>query len=191
MRHFKYVRNIVVNHTDDTLLPYDVCDRRDLNLVSLDREDDLARQLEGEYGRDDVCVAPTYTMATHIITPARPGGHKAVYQTTNPIIPPRPSTILSTATIERVVLTVESKRARRDLMTETTSFFGRRQSALGPLQGAGRVDRGGVPGIWLCGSYAHAGIPLLEACVASARNVVENGIYKVEGVRPVAAIGPR
>jgi hypothetical protein len=29
------------------------------------------------------------------------------------------------------------------------------------------------PGIWVCGSYAYPGIPLLEGCVVSAKNVVE------------------
>ena len=74
--------------------------------------------------------------------------------------------------------------------------------ALGCLQGAGKVlplppdsedterEKDGVerkviqdvPGIWICGSYAHAGIPLLEGCVVSARNVVEQGIWVCEGV---------
>ncbi|KAJ3485500.1 hypothetical protein NLI96_g4916 [Meripilus lineatus] len=70
---------------------------------------------------------------------------------------------------------------------------------LGPLQGAGKVlavppesdDKAqiseknvvqDVPGIWLCGSYAHTGIPLLEGCVVSARNVVEQGIWTAEGL---------
>lgn len=47
------------------------------------------------------------------------------------------------------------------------------------FKGAHRADG---PGVWLCGSYAHPGIPLLEACVNSALNVVENGVFAVEGV---------
>ena len=31
--------------------------------------------------------------------------------------------------------------------------------------------------------HAHSGIPLLEGCVVSARNVVEQGVLKSEGIR--------
>ena len=58
------------------------------------------------------------------------------------------------------------------------------------MQGAGArtADKAlRTPGLWLCGSYASAGIPLLEGCVASARNVVEQGVYAAEGVPPGAA----
>ncbi|KAH8101635.1 hypothetical protein BXZ70DRAFT_106039 [Cristinia sonorae] len=80
------------------------------------------------------------------------------------------------------------------------------RSTLGPLQGAGRLASRSLrsrrsmpslratnntrrlqayrePGIWVCGSYAHSGIPLLEGCVVSARNVVEQGIWPAEGVQ--------
>lgn len=77
------------------------------------------------------------------------------------------------------------------------------RGTLGPLQGAGRLTRSlrarrsmpalqsatrkpagqKEPGIWICGSYAHSGIPLLEGCVVSARNVVEQGIWAAEGVQ--------
>ena len=56
---------------------------------------------------------------------------------------------------------------------------------LEPLQGAGRLEDTAadcVPGIWFCGSYAYCGIPLLEGCVVSARNVVEQGIWVSEGI---------
>lgn len=70
------------------------------------------------------------------------------------------------------------------------------RGTLGPLQGAGRLtgplrsrrslpqlrNARKEPGIWICGSYAHSGIPLLEGCVVSAKNVVEQGIWVAEGV---------
>jgi len=54
---------------------------------------------------------------------------------------------------------------------------------LGPLQGAMVGEDG--PRIWMCGAYAYCGIPLLEGCVVSGRNVVEKGILAHEGVDPL------
>ena len=39
-----------------------------------------------------------------------------------------------------------------------------------------------MPDVWLWGGYAQCGIPLLEGCVVSARNVVEQGVWASEGV---------
>ena len=53
---------------------------------------------------------------------------------------------------------------------------------VGPLQGAARRELGGsAAGLWVIGSYAHRGIPLLEGCVVSAREVVERGVLRCEG----------
>ncbi|KAF8525227.1 hypothetical protein BU17DRAFT_41988 [Hysterangium stoloniferum] len=170
LRSFRYCKNIVINHTDETILPHDQRDRRDLNLVRAVQE---ALDQKGTGGNT---VPIGHTMATHIL--ARFKSDKPIYQTTNPIVALREDRILSTAVLERAVLTTESKAALRQISIQHEGH-----SSLGPLQGAGRIYTSDIPGIWVCGSYAYAGIPLLEGCVASARDVVEQGILHSEGVR--------
>lgn len=194
LRQFTYCTTLVVNHTDPSLLPDDTRDKRDLNLIYLDRTLPASAREEKHTSSNAAelprCLPPSYTMATHVLAPPEgyPSHLPTVYQTTNPIFEPRESRILSVASLERVVLTVRSKRALEGLNVE----YGRRwwQSAgqgknrLGPLQGARPLkvlDR--TPGVWICGSFAYCGIPLLEGCVVSARNVVEQGIWANEGVR--------
>lgn len=177
---FKYCRTVVVNHTDSSLLPPETRDRRDLNLVMAS---------EDWPSESDICVDSTYAMATHVL----PNASK-VYQTTNPIMPIDKDKILSVSKLERAVVTAESKVALGALWRPREEERGREWSwgctvqdsgMLGPLQGAGRLDDRDadcVPGIWLCGSYAYGGIPLLEGCVVSATNVVEQGIWVSEGL---------
>ncbi|CAL1697228.1 unnamed protein product [Somion occarium] len=244
LSQFTYCKTIVINHTDNSLLPPNPNDRRDLNLVrmivepicTLGTSDSIPAPLSSsptplpsdktsdseELG--DLCLPPTYTMATHILPPPhtkQPQSKSSssnpklpilptqtrVYQTTNPIIPPQPETILSVAKMERAIVNVKGKSALRSLWQESWDSSpsnhtisgktwkwgcaGQDGGLLGPLQGAGRLtsDGGGrsenekkVPGLWICGSYAHCGIPLLEGCVVSGRNVVEQGVWVSEGV---------
>ncbi|KAJ3864584.1 splicing factor, Prp19-binding domain-containing protein, partial [Lentinula novae-zelandiae] len=199
LRQFTYCSTLVINHTDSSLMPDNIEDKRDLNLISLDRDAPslVADVKEVRSSRTEVedswslrCLPPSYTMATHVLTP--PEGYPAhlptIYQTTNPIIEPRESRILSVATLERAVLTVQSKRALECLNVRYSRKWWHAaspgKSGLGPLQGARRGNElEQTPGIWICGSFAYSGIPLLEGCVVSARNVVEQGIWKSEGVR--------
>ncbi|KAJ4499345.1 splicing factor, Prp19-binding domain-containing protein [Lentinula lateritia] len=199
LRQFTYCSTLVINHTDSSLMPDNVEDKRDLNLISLDRDAPslVADVKEVRSSRTELedswslrCLPPSYTMATHVLTP--PEGYPAhlptIYQTTNPIIEPRESRILSVATLERAVLTVQSKRALKCLNVRYSRKWWHAaspgKSGLGPLQGARRGNElEQTPGIWICGSFAYSGIPLLEGCVVSARNVVEQGIWKSEGVR--------
>ncbi|KAH9005929.1 hypothetical protein EDB86DRAFT_3070997 [Lactarius hatsudake] len=153
-------------------------DRRDLNLVS------SSSSFAGVDGKPAVAEAsglllpPTYTMATHIIP--RPAGRApgvAILQTTNPTIAPRPGSVLSIARLERALVTRTSKAAVRSLCAEEGDRVN-----VGVLQGAARREHGSsAAGIWVVGSYAHSGIPLLEGCVASAREIVERGILRCEG----------
>ncbi|KAJ3843510.1 splicing factor, Prp19-binding domain-containing protein [Lentinula raphanica] len=195
LRQFSYCSTLVINHTDPSLLPNDIHDKRDLNLITLDRDSGPDNTQEVNLnGEEDAwslrCLPSSYTMATHVLTP--PEGYPAhlptIYQTTNPIIEPKRSRILSVAALERAVLTVKSKKAIEGLNVE----YGRRwwqsagqgKSQLGPLQGArGKEGLERTPGIWICGSFAYSGIPLLEGCVMSAKNVVQQGIWASEGVQ--------
>ncbi|KAJ7748473.1 hypothetical protein DFH07DRAFT_829807 [Mycena maculata] len=185
---FHYIRTIVINHSDETLIPADRRDRRDLNLVTTLRTERTTSPTWSPHR-----VSPAYTMATQILTP--PPALKAelavpVFQTTNPFINVQDDRILSVATLERAVLTMHAKDALRGLYAEKRRAWwqcaAEAESTLGDLQGAGRRESDARPGIWLCGSYAYVGIPLLEGCVVSARNVYQ-GICESEGVRPGAA----
>ncbi|KAJ7642303.1 hypothetical protein B0H17DRAFT_1105093 [Mycena rosella] len=184
---FHYVQTIVINHTDSSsaLLPADLRDRRDLNLVTSERN---ARDASPTWSPRR--VSRSYTMTTQVLSP--PPALKAelvvpVFQTTNPFVDVHEDRILSVATLERAVLTMHAKDALQGLYRETRRAWwqcaAEAESALGDLQGAGRRESDARPGIWICGSYAHVGIPLLEGCVVSARNVYE-AICQSEGVRP-------
>ncbi|EKM60339.1 uncharacterized protein PHACADRAFT_246202 [Phanerochaete carnosa HHB-10118-sp] len=186
LSNFKYCRTVVINHTDPSLLPASELDRRDLNLVlaSPAARKTLPRPAPNDWKA--LTVQPDCAMATHVLPRV-----KGVYQTTNPIVAPRKDSILSSVCLERALVTRESKRALRALWTDGAKGGWRwgceAQGAgrLGSIQGAGvlAADKANkTPGLWLCGSYASCGIPLLEGCVASATNVVEQGIWTCEGM---------
>jgi hypothetical protein len=185
----------VINHTDGSLLPDHAKDRRELNLISIDPEHQTgSKAQESEFDYAANIVPSSYTMATHILTPPEgyPANLPTIYQTTNPIIPAREDCVFSVAKLERAVVTLSSKEALKGLYREEGRRWwqcaGQATSCLGRLQGAGRSSGMEGPGIWICGSFAHAGIPLLEGCVVSARSVVEQGIWKSEGLEVKAAL---
>ncbi|PPQ98873.1 hypothetical protein CVT24_003504 [Panaeolus cyanescens] len=186
LKTFKQCTSMVINHTDSTLLPDNDLDLRQLNLISRNTQSlPLAQQ-------DKVpthCVSPTYTMATQVLSrpPGYPADAPTVYQTTNPLLPPCKDNILSVAKFERGVVTKDSKEALELLSVVKSKKWWQcgyqADTCLGPLQGAlSHPEKREAP-IWFCGSYAHSGIPLLEGCVISARNVVEQGIHEFEGVK--------
>jgi hypothetical protein len=183
---FEYSTNIVVNHTDPTIMPDTHRDRRDLNLMMATPRLRALSSLDAVKEEQARTVPPTFAMATHVLP-----GADGVYQTTNPIVRIDESSILSVARLERAVVTLGSKRALEGLWREGdesgedgTLRWGCAAVArgqLGRLQGTG-VGAQRCPGIWLCGSYAYGGIPLLEGCVVSAKLVVEEGVWASEGV---------
>lgn len=187
LKAFQSRPTTVVNHIDSSLLPDDDRDIRDLNLITLNR-DSNHDNLPESTGKPRLCVSSSYTMTTHILP--RPKGYPKdapqAYQTTNPIIEPEKDCLLSVATLERAIVTMESKKALALLsVSERRRWWQcpyQAPTRLGELQGARKPSNGDYPGIWICGSYAHSGIPLLEGCVVSARNVVEQGILKSEEV---------
>ncbi|KAF8060966.1 hypothetical protein FPV67DRAFT_1423103 [Lyophyllum atratum] len=186
LQAFEYVATVVVNHTDSTLLPDHPSDRRELNLICIDRDPAVPQ----EKSWSSTTVPSSYTMATHVLRPPKgyPSHLPAVYQTTNPIIPPKEDSVLSVAKLERAVLTVKSKEALKGLYREEGRRWwqcaGQGRPRIGELQGAGRLSGVPGPGLWICGSFAYVGIPLLEGCVVSARTVVEHGVCISEGVEP-------
>lgn len=184
LKTFTYKPTIVINHTDDSLLPENPSDRRDLNLIRMSDDASRSKPLSPSSEPGSLCVSPSYTMATHRLRKPSNADSRAsaVFQTTNPIVSPREESVLSIAKMERAILTLDAKKALQDLYIadqhpqvpggQTSLGSGR----LGRLQGTPRHGEREVPGIWLCGSYAYQGIPLLEGCVVSAANVVEQGI---------------
>ncbi|KAG5646861.1 hypothetical protein DXG03_001937 [Asterophora parasitica] len=191
LQAFEYRDTIVVNHTDSTLLPDHPRDQRELNLICMDRDSQGKDTAKDDWSV--TTVPSSYTMATHVLRPPKgyPKHLPAVYQTTNPIVPPMEDTILSVAKLERAVVTGKSKEALKGLYREEGRRFWQCASQgtyrLGELQGAGRLKDVGGPGLWICGSFAYAGIPLLEGCVVSARAVVEQGVRTSEGVESTLA----
>ncbi|EGO19464.1 hypothetical protein SERLADRAFT_442940 [Serpula lacrymans var. lacrymans S7.9] len=185
LKKFHYRPSIVINHTDDQLIPDNINDRRDLNLVSV-----ASGKVPVDLDDSPHCLPASYTMATHILSPPEEylSHLPTIYQTTNPIVAPREECILSEARLERAVLTMDAKAVLRGFCLQDAPRWWQCavqcDSRLGPLQGGGATAAGlgGGPGIWLCGSYAYYGIPLLEGCVVSARNVVEQGILASEGI---------
>jgi len=178
LSQFEYRQTVVVNHTDDRLLPADHRDRRDLNLVMVSSR---ALAEEGKFRSAEstgLLLPPTYAMTTQMLP--RPAGRPpgmAILQTTNPIVAPRPASVLSVARLERALLTHTSKAAVRSLCADEDDAVG-----VGTLQGTARRELGdGAAGLWVVGSYAHRGIPLLEGCVMSAREIVERGILRCQG----------
>ncbi|KDR85242.1 hypothetical protein GALMADRAFT_340113 [Galerina marginata CBS 339.88] len=185
LKAFEYRPSVVINHTDGSLLPDNRQDIRDLNLITL-AHSEARPESEALPG---LCVSSSYTMATHILPTPKgcPPNQPTVFQTTNPIIFPNKDSLLSVANLERAIVTLNSKSALKSLcMQDTKSWWQcpyQAKTRLGELQGARLTSEKNGPGIWICGSYAHLGIPLLEGCVVSARSVVEQGILIEEGVK--------
>ncbi|KAM0750455.1 hypothetical protein T439DRAFT_326421 [Meredithblackwellia eburnea MCA 4105] len=172
---FEYVRTLVVNHRDESLLP-NKRDRRDLNLATFSDVDVRAEE-DANDDEEDLAtkhtVARSSVQATHIIS--RTHKHlgrddSVVLQTTNPIVPVKPHLVLSETWYERARVTVGSKKVLpRFLLPERWEQFRK-----------GRGDLQGARGIWFAGSYVAPGIPLLEGCVTSAESVAR-GICRLEG----------
>ncbi|EPG65671.1 NAD(P)-binding protein [Leptospira wolffii] len=92
--------------------------------------------------------AATATIILNKVLPSMRGG--AVFQTWNPLIEPRSEHIISRSKFERPVIDLKSKKIIEELK-ELQNTSGRK--------------------VWLCGSYARYGIPLLEAGVSTALDV--------------------
>jgi hypothetical protein len=160
-----YRDTIVVTHRDSAVLPVPE-DVRDINLVQPAAPSvpgDATPELVSSASSAPSSPCPTpkevspffapeqgYTMATHLVAPP---GVEPVLQTTNPAVPIG-GALLGVARLERALPLAEDATL----------------SGLRPPRGPGE----GRPRVFLAGSYAYPGIPLLEGCVGSARRVVED-----------------
>jgi len=186
LKTFETRPSVVINHTDDSLLPDHDRDIRELNLISA-----IPGTISATESKTVSLyqVPETYTMATQVLRGPKEyiRGQPHIFQTTNPIVPPRRDSIMSIAKLDRAVVTKESKKALGLLSEKESKKWWQcpyqAQMRLGPLQGCRPLSEPAAPGIWVCGAFAHSGIPLLEGCVVSARNVVEQGILRAEGIK--------
>ncbi|GAA5876574.1 hypothetical protein JCM1840_000813 [Sporobolomyces johnsonii] len=139
LRSFTYVQTLVVTHTDESILPPDPRDRRDLNLVVFEQRSDAAsaveKKKEEEDGGSDPAsggewtdhLPPSSVQTTHIVSspPSIPAGRVSsrsssssssttprplVLQTTNPIVPLPASHVLASTWFSRAFVTAASKR---------------------------------------------------------------------------------
>lgn len=188
LSRFAYVRTLVVNHTDTSILP-PISDRRDLNLVSYPPSsvyipspfasdlDEKSRPLP--FDTSSTTLPSSSIQATHIISRTHPHLTKSLppsielLQTTNPIIPINPDCILSSTWYERAKVSVSSKKVLSRFILSAT---GKSEGENGDLQG--------IDGIWFCGSWCAEGLPLLEGCVSSAERAVR-AIVRIEGAKNV------
>ena len=127
--------------------PVRVTMHRDQALLPARRADWSAVNLHVVPGQD----APESTIWINAVMPALRGA-SPIFQTVHPQREPREELVLSEARFERPVVDAASERALQRL-TVLHAEANRR--------------------IWFCGSYAQAGIPLLESAVRSAREVAE------------------
>ncbi|KAI0035259.1 splicing factor, Prp19-binding domain-containing protein [Vararia minispora EC-137] len=180
-----YRESVVINHTDAKFLPTDSHDRRDLNVVTV--ASPAPTPNNGRLDPNAIVVPSSYSMATQrLMRPAHvpqfigaDGEEEGIYQTTNPIIAPDGGRILSVGRLERALLTIDGKNATR--MLYRTGGKG-----VGKLQGAARRAEGAkAAGLWVVGSYAYYGIPMLEGCVVmSEHNSMYSGYFMDSKITP-------
>ncbi|CAO1624525.1 unnamed protein product [Sympodiomycopsis kandeliae] len=145
---FQYEDSQVINHTDESVLPSDVKDWRDLNLVSPPHHHDVNTSKSSNHSNNSL-EKNTHTMASHILIHTE---DQVVIQTTNPLghLPIHASKVLSISNFERAISTIAGKQSQLNLKLQDSK--GQR--------------------IWCCGSWSY-GIPLLEGCVVSSQSVVD------------------
>jgi len=181
LNQVRYTTSIVMNHTDTSILPRNKKDWRDLNLVMPSPCTTIMSDVMQRKGKGREL---DYTMATHLCHYSKKCD-KFVFQTTNPLISPRPDSILSSSTFSRALTSNKSQlqglfvwKRRRNIRHFVSSDNWEMQ--LGQLHRKDKDDL--LPNLWFCGSYSQ-GIPLLEGCITSSTLVVA-AIQEQEEARP-------
>ncbi|WWC92098.1 uncharacterized protein L201_007052 [Kwoniella dendrophila CBS 6074] len=163
LHKIRYRKTIVVTHRDTSILPAPK-DRRDINflLPEISSSPYLQYLSNTQSSTDDQVPffipisGKVYTQATQIMQPPRNLVTKCrpevvVLQTTNPALPIDPRKVLSVSKLERALPLKEPGKVLAFLRTNTPESC-----------------------VYIVGSYAYPGIPLLEGCVGSAKLAVEN-----------------
>ncbi|GAA5943168.1 uncharacterized protein JCM15063_005223 [Sporobolomyces koalae] len=178
LRTFTYLQALVVNHTDESFLPRDQSDRRDLNLAAFGRNCAKAVSDGPQTWKTHLPAGSVET--THIVVPQpptlapEPSCPRLILQTTNPLRPVDPTKVLSSSWFSRAFVTAQSKDVLPAFLLDKRAgaTFGR-GTLQGLLLGAPDVHKQRSGGIFFCGSWCAPGIPLLEGCVSSAELVVQ------------------
>ncbi|KAF9272732.1 hypothetical protein BGZ68_002147 [Mortierella alpina] len=134
-------------------------------------------------------------MATHIMnrTIKTLGTTTKFLQTTNPIFPPRPETVIASAWFERAVVNPQSIKAVDELqlqMEQQTARWinrNRQHNSEDQNQNQNQTPVPTSDRVWFVGSYAYPGIPLLEGCVVSAVQLMERIVAAEPALRLAAS----
>lgn len=178
---FGYARSLVVTHSDESLLPPDARDRRDLNFASYARDPAAATATSRPppspssafNGSSDSAHQPaTWIQATHIISS---DPRSLILQTTNPLTAPDPALTHRTSWFERATVSPASRAALPGFLLPDSVDS---DPECGDNARGGRWQ--GIGNVWLVGSWAADGCPLLEGCVVSAERAV-GAIARREG----------
>jgi len=175
---FGYKRSLVVTHSDGGLLPRDARDVRDLVFASHARADASPPPVDYPLATAAPSSAdhqpPGWIQATHVLS-ASP----LLLQTTNPVSPPDPALVHCSAWFDRAVVSQASRTALPGFLLPDDGA---------DVDAAERTGEGrwqGIDNIWLVGSWAAEGCPLLEGCVVSAERVVR-AVARREGWTVIA-----
>lgn len=183
---FKYCKTLVVNHVDESVLPDQVEDWRDLNFTNSTRSvphtqhalsSDILQTKTSSQSRskmntkpkkaldhqrsktDEIFDKDSYWMSTHIIHhPTSSNDGQLLLQTTNPIQAIDRSKIINQVWFNRVLVDDQSRRAVQELRSDSKL---------------------GLHHIWFTGSWFTEGIPLLEGCVSSSEFVIKRLVLKL------------
>lgn len=152
---FSYEKSLVVTHSDESVLPSALKDRRDLTFASHARETSNPTAPPPQDDSDH--RSRGWIQATHTVST-----HPLILQTTNLVTALSPSLTHRSTWFERAVVSRSSRAALPGFLLPDGDGDG--------AEGEGVHQ--GVDGVWLVGSWAAEGCPLLEGCVASAERVV-------------------
>ena len=145
---FVYENIRVTVHTDEALMPEQRKHWSTFNMISrqaAESSSDVDNSLVSQH--DAMC-----TVWMNRFHADWPETSRSIFQTINPIVAPNPSAVIGTAVLQRPVVRSESFQSW-DLLDELHAQPGRR--------------------IWFSGSYATAGIPLLETAMLGSMSVVQ------------------
>eukprot|EP01061_Rhynchopus_euleeides_P019134 TRINITY_DN3148_c0_g1_i1.p1 TRINITY_DN3148_c0_g1~~TRINITY_DN3148_c0_g1_i1.p1 ORF type:complete len:498 (+),score=214.29 TRINITY_DN3148_c0_g1_i1:46-1539(+) len=141
---FQYEKSTAFVHQDEALMPPLQRDWRTMNLILPPVDGYEQRPVKSE-NLNKACVNVWMNNLVDV-----PQGLGNVFQTWNPLVEPKPDSVMARASFQRAVHTVESA------------------NTIDRLQ-----DIQGSRGVYFCGSYASRGMTLLEQSVISSLHVAD------------------
>jgi predicted NAD/FAD-binding protein len=176
LEQVQYATSTVINHTDISILPRNQKDWRDLNLIAPPSHSPTkaVQSITSKTTKKAGTKEQDYTMATHLCHYSVKSD-KFVFQTTNPLVTPKPESILSSSTFSRALTSSKSQLQglfvwKRRKSSRLHDIGEKWEMHLGHLHRKDKDDDL-FSNLWFCGSYSQ-GIPLLEGCITSSSLVV-------------------